>query len=116
MDCRSYYYFEVHVSYCIDQCNLNDKCCNNIYGYEINEVRKGVVKSIDEGFNITCVIDNIKRDILDELRCNCHVQHPTINISINNVIKITSCDYDKIKCDKDKYDIFYLLDCSNYYC
>jgi hypothetical protein len=112
----SYYYFEVHVSYCIDECNFNNKFCDNIFGYEVNEVRKGVVKSGEEGFNFTCVIDNIKRDIIKELKCNCDVDHSSINITISNVIKIMSFDYEKIKCKKEKYDICYVLDCSKYCC
>ena len=113
MDCKSYYYFEVHVSYCVEEHN---KHCDDIFGYEINEIRKGAVKNMDEGFSFTCVVDNIKRDILKELNCNCDINHSSINIDINNVIKITSQDYEIIKCNKEKYDICYLLDCSKYCC
>ncbi|HSQ33400.1 MAG TPA: hypothetical protein VLM81_00685 [Peptostreptococcaceae bacterium] len=116
MDCMSYYYFEVNVSYYIDECNLNNKYCDNIFGYEVNEVRKGVVKSIEEGFSLTCVIDNIKRDIIKELKCNCDINHSSINMALNNVISITSFDFEKIKCKKEQYGICSILDCSKYYC
>lgn len=116
MDCRSYYYFEVHVSYCVEECNFHNKHCHNNLDYEINEVRKGIVKGVDDGFNLTCVIDTIRKEILREFKCNCNINHSSINISINNTIKITHCDYEKIRYNKDQYDICYILDCSKYCC